>query len=293
MKRFIFVALLALAGFAFFVGPSLRSAAASASISRLPAAPLHPAEEAVRFLLGEPATADLGNKLDLWATWYNMPTVRAAEATEASAVPLMGLRNSAISAPLAREDWCNAAMQGSVWVEGADGKPTAYVFIDDKGPTQDINCDAQFGDLSDGIKNATKRARFAAFHHPKGCDVRPIPLMAYRTIAVDADRIPMGTVLYVPALRNHGFWANGELYVHDGYLVASDRGGAIKGNHIDLFIGERDAPPFPDVVKSHAGATFEAYVVPKTDPAAQALKASYAEVCADVKKVKTPKSGKA
>ncbi len=288
MKRFFVVCLVALAGFAIFAGPSFRTAFANiptmsfgprSTEVAVPRADLDPVARAMNFLLDAPSPDDVGAKIKLWATYYHMPTVRPAKAA-AGALPLLGRNGKAISPLLTKADWCDAAMQGSIWVDQPGAEPTAYMYVDANGPEQ-INCDAHFGELSDGIKTATRRARFVAFHHPKGCDVRPIPLMAFRTIAVDPKRFKMGTVLYVPALRGLGFWMEGELYAHDGYVVAADRGGAINGNHIDMFVADADAKPFPDVVGSRPGRTFEAYVVAKDDPAAIAIKATHDKVCED------------
>jgi 3D (Asp-Asp-Asp) domain-containing protein len=285
MKRLLLALLLALAGFAMFAGPSLRTAYATITGSRvdltLPPGDLHPAVQALNFLLRAPDMDELGKTkaMKLWATYYHMPTVRAAKAN-VTARPLLGRNGKAISPPLSVPDWCDAAMQGSIWVDNGEEEPTAYMYVDSRGPEQ-ITCDKYFGELSVRIKTATKRARFIAFHHPHACDVRVIPLMAFRTIAVDPDRIKMGTVLYIPALRGLGFWKDGELFAHDGYVVASDRGGAIEGNHIDMFVDNAAGKPFPDVVRSNSRSTFEAYIVPKNDPAAIALSAANEEVCKD------------
>ncbi len=244
-----------------------------------PANPLEPAGLALNFLLSAPKE-DLGKPMNLWATYYHMPTIELTEA-KAGGAPLLGKNGKAISPNLPVRDWCDAAMQGSIQVQNADGVSTGYMFVDANGPEQ-LNCDSHFGDLSDGIKAATRHARFVAFHHPRACDVRSIPLMAFRTIAVDADRIPMGTVLYVPSLRGRGFWMEGQLYEHDGYVVASDRGGAINGNHIDMFVSDAASAPFPEVVSSSPRDTFKAFVVPKDDAAALALRASEEDTCRDV-----------
>jgi 3D (Asp-Asp-Asp) domain-containing protein len=283
MKRFFCALLLAIAGFAIFAGPPLRSAFAATHVDiTIGRGELHPAIQALNFLLKAPDSESLGKQMKemkLWATYYHMPTLQAAK-TSAAAKPLIGRNGKAISAPLAQQDWCDAAMQGSVWVDTGEGEPTAYMYVDSRGPEQMV-CDKFFGDLSNRIKSATKRARFVAFKHPQACDVRSIPLMAFRTIAVDPDRIKMGTVIYIPALRGLGFWKDGELFTHDGYVVASDRGGAIENNHIDMFVANAAGNPFPDVVRSNSRHTFEAYVVPKNDPAAVALRQSYDEVCKD------------
>ncbi|MDZ4762610.1 MAG: 3D domain-containing protein [Alphaproteobacteria bacterium] len=272
MKRLLVVLLFSLVGFAAAAATTFQT-----RIVRVPAPELHPAVKAMKFLLDRPLADSLRDELELWATWYHMPTVQASP-TKPGAVPLLGLDGKAISPPLSVRDWCDAAMQGSVWVDDLDGRRTAYVFVDDAGPEQ-TDCDHQFGDLSAGIKSATRRARFAAFHHPQGCDVRPMPLLPFRTVAVDPKRFKMGTILFVPELRDHGFWMEGELYVHDGYDIASDRGGAIKGNHIDMFVASGGDAPFPDVISNFSGDTFTAYVVEKDDPAALALTASLDLAC--------------
>jgi 3D (Asp-Asp-Asp) domain-containing protein len=62
-----------------------------------------------------------------------------------------------------------------------------------------------------------------------GCKV-----VAMRTAAIDTRVIPRRTVLFIQetvGLR----MPDGR--VHDGYWYASDTGGAIKGNRIDLFTG--------------------------------------------------------
>jgi 3D (Asp-Asp-Asp) domain-containing protein len=242
----------------------------------LPPAPLAPAAQAAAFLLDAPADTEVRAAMKLWATWYHMPTIESA--ARAGSAPLLGLDGEPISLPIAARDWCDAATQGSVWVKGPDGERQAYVFIDDDGPEQ-MDCDARLGDLSDGIKTATRRARFAEFHHPRGCDVRRFPLMPYRTIAVDPKRIPMGSVVYAPDLRGETFWLEGRLFTHDGYLFASDRGGAIKGNHIDVFLADVARTPLPKVIGSSARHTFQAFLVAPDAPAALALKAMQEEVC--------------
>jgi 3D (Asp-Asp-Asp) domain-containing protein len=135
--------------------------------------------------------------------------------------------------------------------------------------------------MTQRIKSATRRARFVEFHHPQACDVRVIPLMAFRTIAVDREKIKMGTVMYVPKLRGKTFWNAGEFFTHDGYVIASDTGGAIEDNHIDMFVADAAVDPFPDIVRSNPRGTFDAYFVDQKHPAAVALKDAADEVCKD------------
>jgi 3D (Asp-Asp-Asp) domain-containing protein len=282
MKKLLGALLLVIAAVAIFLGPPLRSAFAATEVDiTLGRAPMHPTQAALNFMLDEPGDAALTakKKTKLWATYYHMPTVRPSW-TSVAAKPLIDRNGNAVSPPLAIKDWCDAAMQGSIWVDNGKDAPTAYMYVDSGGPEQ-VACDRYFGDLSGGIKSATRRARFQPFHHPKACDVRNIPLMAFRTIAVDRDRVKMGTVYFVPKLRGKTFWSDGELFTHDGYLIASDTGGAIEGNHIDMFVDDADVAPFPELVYSNASKTFEAYVVDKTNPAAIALHDAAEEVCKD------------
>jgi 3D (Asp-Asp-Asp) domain-containing protein len=282
MKRLLLALVLVAVGGIMLLGPQLRTAFASTEVHiTLGRGELHPTQQALAFQLAEPAEVELTSKkkTKLWATYYHMPTVRPSW-TSVAAKPLLGRNGKAVSPPLSTEDWCNAAMQGSIWVHNGKEKPTAYMFVDARGPEQ-VVCDKYFGELSTRIKSATRRARFVEFHHPQACDVRVIPLMAFRTIAVDREKIKMGTVMYVPKLRGKTFWNSGEFFTHDGYVIASDTGGAIEDNHIDMFVADAAVDPFPDIVRSNPRGTFDAYFVDQKHPAAVALKDAAEEVCKD------------
>ncbi len=235
---------------------------------------------ALDFLLAAPKPDALGKEMNLWATYYHMPTIQAAVPNFGGATPFIDRTGKAISFPIADKDWCYAALQGSVRVEAPDGSIQNYVFVDSKGPEQ-IDCDAALDNLRSGVKFATRRARFAPFEHPAGCDVRPQPLIPYRTIAVDTRRIRRGSVLFIPELRGQVFHLNGQAFAHDGYVVASDRGGAIKGNHIDVFVDDVSTPPLPAIISSTPSKTFKAYKVASDNPAVQALSIGEDRICED------------
>ena len=59
-------------------------------------------------------------------------------------------------------------------------------------------------------------------------------LVPYRTLAVDPEMVPLGTVLFIPSLVGVRL-PSGE--VHDGYFLAHDTGQGITGRRIDLFVG--------------------------------------------------------
>ncbi len=268
--------------FSFAVVVSLAACATASAPGGLPpgAAPvpqLSPNARALAFALEPPAKEVTGPDLNLWATHYHTPEVAPAAPTISAAFPLIGRDGSPISAPLTYRDWCEAALQGSVSVRAGE-TTTAYVFVDANGPEQ-ANCDQWLGSLSDGVKNATRRARFKQVHHRLGCGVRNLPLVPFRTIAVDPALIPLESVVFVPELRGRAFRYEGHNYVHDGYLFAGDRGGAIKGNHIDVFLEEQAAPPLEDLFASIDTRTFEARMIDASDPAAKAIRAAQSASC--------------
>lgn len=227
---------------------------------------------------GQPAKAP--KEVRLWATQYFTPILDAAPASISAAAPLIGTKDQPISAPLRQKDWCAAALQGSVSIRNADGSETSYAFVDARGPEQ-MNCDDQLGALPDTVKLATRKARFRKLAHPMGCGARDIPMMPFRTIAVDADFLPMETVLYIPDLRGRPFTYEGRQLIHDGYVYAGDKGGGgVRGGHIDFFTGHESAKAFDGLITSTSKDGFKAQVVPKTDPAAKALLANHDQSCA-------------
>lgn len=234
-------------------------------------------ERAITFQLAAPPEGALGPNLKLWGTHYHTPEVTPAAETISAAFPLIGRNGSPISAPLTHRDWCEAALQGSVSVRSGD-ITTAYVFVDANGPEQ-ANCDQWLGSLTDTVKTATRRARFMKVNHPLGCGVRNHPLAPFRTIAVDPSVIPLESVVFVPELRGRTFRYNGRDYIHDGYLIAGDRGGAIKGRHIDVFMNEASANLLEDLFASTDTRTFKAHIVDDDDPAAQAIRATQSAPC--------------
>ncbi len=263
------------AAFAFVFALTACATASVPGARTGPAALTH--DHAMSFALPPPPPQTMGPDLQLWATHYHTPEVTPAPETMSFAFPLLGRDGEWVSPPLRHKDWCEAALQGSVSVKQGS-KATAYVFVDSNGPEQ-TNCDQYLGNLSEGVKTATRRARFMPVNHPLGCGVRNIPLMPFRTIAVDTNIIPIGSVIFVPELRGRPFDHEGRKLVHDGYLFAGDRGGAIRGRHIDVFMTDTGATPFEDIFASTSTRTFAAHIVNSEEPAARAVRESQSGQC--------------
>ncbi len=73
--------------------------------------------------------------------------------------------------------------------------------------------------------------------YPWGMGVEGRALEPDVSIAVDRRMIPIGTIIYLPELD--GVIPPGRTEPHNGCVRADDIGGAIKGNHIDIFAGTR------------------------------------------------------
>lgn len=80
-----------------------------------------------------------------------------------------------------------------------------------------------------------------ATRYPWGKGVQQRVLVPLRSIAVDPHTIPYGSRVYIPRWNGMTIPAIGGVggFVHDGCFSADDTGGAITGNHIDIFAGPR------------------------------------------------------
>jgi 3D (Asp-Asp-Asp) domain-containing protein len=103
------------------------------------------------------------------------------------------------------------------------------------------------GKLADGrIVNTAGRCRCP--HSPCYAEVNDVwalgpvgPLTPFRSVAIDTRLVKLGTMLYLPELDGMRMpgkrpWGG---YVHDGCVVAQDRGGGIRGRELDFFVGKK------------------------------------------------------
>lgn len=207
-------------------------------------------------LFGLPAPVSLANPLRLWATWYHVQLVDAIP----DGVPLLGVGGKAISPPIPGRDWCLGALQGVIAIRASDGTRRTYTY-ETTAPKEDVDCADYFKRPAPWTR-AAGRSRFDVSKGPFGDGAGGFQIVPFRSIAVDTRLIPLGTVLYVPAARGVAITLpSGRKAVHDGYFFASDRGGGIRDNHVDVFVGQLPVNPFPSFVSSTPSRTFEAYVV--------------------------------
>ena len=209
-----------------------------------------PLEVALEFSL--PPAKEIGEPLLLWATNYYLPEVASlAEGGH----PLRDLDGRNLGPRLTTRDWCNAALQGSVRVTGDDDIAGVYNYA---GTTKkrEVDCLKVFRAF-----RAIGYTRFDRAVGSYGDGLEGISLVPYRTVAVDPNTIPFGSVVYIPDARGESIvLPTGEERVHDGYFYAGDRGGAIKKQHIDVFAGV-DKDEALKIVGNKRDKTFEAFIV--------------------------------
>lgn len=211
------------------------------------------------FNFPEPTNAHRIKTLTLWSTHYNVPRVKNTP----SGIPLIDTSGNSLGAILSKRDWCDAAVEGTIQVVDDNSVPKTYNFAG-RGSTAQVDCSSFFPSLSSSVIQGTNRARFKLSKGAYGEGTNGLILVPYRTIAVDRTEIPIGSVIFIPAARGKQVTLpSGEKVVHDGYFYAGDVGGAIKNNHIDVFIGTSQQNPFP-FIKSRADSTFTAFLIKDT-----------------------------
>lgn len=204
------------------------------------------------FAFREPYDSEVVDAFPLWATYYRIPTV---EDLGNDGIPLLDMNGNDLGVGLSRKDWCHAALEGSVRVIDSKGEDTVFNYAGSRESYRQVDC-------SDYV--AISGLAYSRFYKAKGHfgdGVSGYHLKPYRTIAVDPSYIPYGSVIFIPAARGTSVvLPNGKQAIHDGYFFAADTGGAIHGNHIDVFIGSAVDNPF-SFIKSTSSGKFKVYLV--------------------------------
>lgn len=205
-----------------------------------------------RFEFAEPAKSDLGPSLKLWATYYYLPEI----AEDSGNVPLRDLKGQELGPRLTLRHWCDTAMEGSVKINYKNGDVKTYNYHN-VSTDYFVDCKSIYPRHS-GIG----KTKFREANGVYGDGLEDYILSPYRTLATDGSYIKPGTALFIPKARGAKIQlANGRTILHDGYFFAADKGGAIKGAHVDVYIGVSKSASFFPWIGSSEAKTFEAFIV--------------------------------
>lgn len=212
------------------------------------------------FNLSAPKNSAELKPLTLWSTQYYIH-----QFLSGGSIPIVYADGTSSNLTADTCNFCSAALEGTAYVTDSLGNVTVINFAKSADSTF-VNCRAcsiyagsKLNVESWGKTVWTKAEGF-------GNGVKNYSLIPYRTIAVDKEFIPYGTVIYIPKVKGRQIYLpNGKTVSHDGYFFAGDTGGAIRKNHIDLFTGIYTGNPFPHVIQSTESKTFEAFIVSDTE----------------------------
>jgi len=208
------------------------------------------------FSYAEPNNLDSLKKLSLWSTQYFIHKFNSG-----GQIPIVYENDSSSNLFADTCDFCTAALEGTAYVTDTSGNIIVINFAKTGNKTF-VNCRKckKYSKSKLAVESWGKVVwkKSAGF----GDGVKNYKLIPFRTIAVDNNVIPYGTVIFIPLVKGKMIeLPNGEKVTHDGYFFAGDTGGAIKKNHIDTFTGVYIDNPFPEVIKSNENKTFDAYIV--------------------------------
>jgi 3D (Asp-Asp-Asp) domain-containing protein len=180
-----------------------------------------PLAQADDFKLPKAETADL-KKLTVHVSQYHV-----VHAKPGSEVELLDTDERPLGVSLSRDDFCTAALQGTVEVDGV------LYSVAGKGKASLVDCALPEYSCSRCAAFNLGQNRFVKLMSADGLGAKPYGLVPYRTIAVKRNRLKLGTVLYIPSARGLKL-PNG--HKHDGYFFVADTG-ALQTSQIDLYTG--------------------------------------------------------
>jgi 3D (Asp-Asp-Asp) domain-containing protein len=178
---------------------------------------------------------------------------------EQSASSLYSKSGKSLGVTISNDDFCFGALQGTIRVQVDSG--IEIYNADGLAPVKSAVC--FYKKLGSTVNEQLGRQAWVkvAGNAEFGLGVQGKRLIPFRTIAVDTKYTPIGTVFFIPKLRGWHFNDSGVERVHDGYVIAGDKGGGIVGkSHIDFFTGNYTGVP-PDFVTSDPSGLFDAEIV--------------------------------
>lgn len=190
---------------------------------------------------------DKEDAVQLWATLYYSKEVKASS----TGVPLRDMSGKVIGPKLNNKTWCLAAIEGTVRVSGV-----TYNYAGKTGSSQ-ADCGSSW--------RSSEKVRWSISQFQFGKGNKDNPLVPFYSVACDQTKFKFGQRFFIPEAKGVKL-PDGS--THTGIFSCDDVGGAIKGNHIDVFIGTvvgglsgaLQVNPFT-FVKSTSSGLFKAYLL--------------------------------
>lgn len=195
-----------------------------------------------------------GSPINLWATYYYIPTVSHTN----DGLALLNASNEPTGFRLDSLDWCDAAIQGTVSII-KNGTTTTLNYA---GRSNRLLYDCRKCPIYSNYDGYLKTGKVLwAESDGFGKGVNDFKLIPCKTVAVDPNTIPIGSVIFIQDAVGTKYVNHiGEQAIHNGYFFAGDVGSKINGSHIDVFIGHAKTNPF-DFVSSRLSEGFGAVVI--------------------------------
>jgi len=209
------------------------------------------------FGYSEPTETEIGKKLNLWSTQYYIHKFNSG-----GNIPIVYADSTQSRLYANTCDFCTAALEGTAYVTDSNNNVTVINYAK-TGTKEFVDC-RKCKKYKNTTKEIVEKLGKALWVKASGYGdgVSNYKLIPFRTIAVDKNYIPYGTVIYIPEVRGQIIeLPDGKKVKHDGYFFAGDTGSAIKNNHVDIFTGIYTKNPFPDIIKSNKEKTFDAYII--------------------------------
>jgi len=220
---------------------------------------LHAFEGISQSLIAEKDWKDTSSlKIEVWATQYYIYNTDVIY--QKPGVILKGEGISSLKLSIDTCAFCKAAIEGTMSIiDSAQNRIVLNYGGLNTSPLVDCSkC------INNPLLNIDKlnRTLWIPAKGKFGDGVNGYQLVPFKSIAVDPQFIPIGSVIYIPALSNRKFAISGtDSLVHDGYFYSVDIGSAIKENHIDIFTGIFSSAFFPEIITSNKNNTFTAYIL--------------------------------
>ncbi len=192
---------------------------------------------------------ELGTPLTLWATNYYISQYKNAPGE----IPLKDEKGEDLGVSLPLRSWCLSALEGTVRIQFDDGSTKLFNYH--------VSNELSPVDCTSEVPYDVSKTKFRLSKTIFGEGVLNYQLVPFRSIATDPLIIPYGTVLYIPEARGNKIKLGDKIIIHDGYFFASDRGGAIKDTHIDVYTGLFHRVAYFPWVGHRLEAVFNAYIV--------------------------------